>query len=80
MDAVAACVIGGTSLMGGTGTILGAIIGALVMTSLDNGMSLMGMESFWQYIVKGSILILAVWLDIASRNKKSNDGVVGDQE
>jgi D-xylose transport system permease protein len=70
LDAIAACVIGGTSLMGGTGTILGAIIGALVMTSLDNGMSLMGMESFWQYIVKGSILILAVWLDIASRKKK----------
>ena len=70
LDAVAACVIGGTSLMGGTGTILGAIIGALVMTSLDNGMSLMGMEAFWQYIVKGGILILAVWLDIASRNKK----------
>lgn len=70
LDAIAACVIGGTSLMGGTGTILGAIIGALVMTSLDNGMSLMGMEAFWQYIVKGSILVLAVWLDIASRNKK----------
>lgn len=70
LDAIAACVIGGTSLMGGVGTIFGAIIGALVMTSLDNGMSLMGMESFWQYIVKGSILILAVWLDISSKNKK----------
>jgi D-xylose transport system permease protein len=70
LDAIAACVIGGTSLMGGTGTIMGAIIGAMVMTSLDNGMSLMGMETFWQYIVKGSILVLAVWLDIASRKKK----------
>lgn len=71
LDAVAACVIGGTSLMGGTGTIFGAIIGALVMTSLDNGMSLMGLETYWQYIVKGSILILAVWLDIYTRNKKT---------
>jgi D-xylose transport system permease protein len=72
LDAIAACVIGGTSLMGGSGTIIGAIIGAMVMTSLDNGMSLMGMETFWQYIVKGSILVLAVWLDISSRNKKAN--------
>ncbi|MEW9668163.1 sugar ABC transporter permease [Ammoniphilus sp. 3BR4] len=71
LDAIAACVIGGTSLIGGSGTILGAIIGALVMTSLDNGMSLMGMETFWQYMVKGSILVLAVWLDISNRNKKA---------
>ncbi|WP_461200367.1 sugar ABC transporter permease [Anoxybacillus sp. TBDG-1] len=72
LDAIAACVIGGTSLMGGSGTIIGAIIGAMVMTSLDNGMSLLGMETFWQYIVKGSILILAVWIDIASRKRKTN--------
>lgn len=71
MDAIAACVIGGTSLMGGSGTVVGAIIGALVMTSLDNGMSLMGLESFWQYIVKGGILVFAVWLDISNRNKKA---------
>lgn len=69
MDAIAACVIGGTSLMGGAGTVVGALIGALVMTSLDNGMSLMGMESFWQYVVKGSILVFAVWLDISNRRK-----------
>ncbi|XEC93373.1 sugar ABC transporter permease [Paenibacillus tarimensis] len=70
LDAIAACVIGGTSLMGGTGTIVGAIIGALVMASLDNGMSLMNLESFWQYIVKGGILILAVYADIYTRQKK----------
>lgn len=72
MDAIAACVIGGTSLMGGAGTVLGALIGALVMTSLDNGMSLMGLESFWQYVVKGSILVFAVWLDISNRRKGAN--------
>jgi len=69
LDAIAACVIGGTSLMGGSGTIIGAIIGAMVMTSLDNGMSLMGLDTYWQYIVKGSILVLAVWIDIVSRKK-----------
>ncbi len=70
LDAIAACVIGGTSLMGGAGTIVGAVIGALVMASLDNGMSLMNMESFWQYIVKGGILVLAVYVDIYSRQRK----------
>ncbi|MDQ0058532.1 sugar ABC transporter permease [Paenibacillus harenae] len=70
LDAIAACVIGGTSLMGGTGTIVGAVIGALVMASLDNGMSLMNLESFWQYIVKGGILVLAVYVDIYTRQKK----------
>ncbi|MED4957247.1 sugar ABC transporter permease, partial [Paenibacillus macerans] len=59
-------------LMGGAGTVLGALIGALVMTSLDNGMSLMGLESFWQYVVKGSILVFAVWLDISNRRKGAN--------
>jgi len=70
LDAIAACVIGGTSLMGGTGTVTGAILGALIMVSLDNGMSIMNMESFWQYIVKGAILILAVYMDISSRRRK----------
>ncbi|MEX2461077.1 MAG: sugar ABC transporter permease [Paenibacillaceae bacterium] len=70
LDAIAACVIGGTSLMGGAGTIPGAIIGSLVMASLDNGMSLMNLDSYWQYMVKGLILILAVWVDIYSRQKK----------
>jgi D-xylose transport system permease protein len=70
LDAIAACVIGGTSLMGGAGTIVGAIIGSLVMASLDNGMSLMGIPTWWQYIVKGVILVLAVYLDINIRNRK----------
>lgn len=70
LDAIAACVIGGTSLMGGAGTIIGAVIGALVMASLDNGMSLMSIPTWWQYIVKGAILVLAVYLDISIRNRK----------
>jgi D-xylose transport system permease protein len=67
LDAVAACVIGGTSLAGGIGTVGGAMVGALTMACLDNGMSLLNMESYWQYIVKGMILVLAVWADTASK-------------
>lgn len=70
LDAIAACVIGGTSLVGGSGTIPGAIIGALVMASLDNGMSIMNLDSYWQYIVKGLILVMAVWVDIYTRQKR----------
>jgi len=67
LDAIAACVIGGTSLMGGRGTIAGALVGALVMASLDNGMSLMNVEDFFQDIIKGLILVVAVGADIASK-------------
>ena len=68
LDGIAACVIGGTSLMGGVGTVFGAIVGAVVMASLDNGMSLLNAPSFYQTIVKGLVLLLAVWFDM-SRNK-----------
>lgn len=64
LDAIASCFIGGTSMRGGSGTISGALVGALIMASLDNGMSMMGVETYWQMIVKGSILLLAVWLDV----------------
>ncbi|KAF2956774.1 sugar ABC transporter permease [Marinitoga sp. 38H-ov] len=70
LDAIAACVIGGTSLMGGIGNAFGAVIGAIVMASLDNGMSLMNVPMFWQSIIKGLVLIFAVWFDIES---KKND-------
>jgi len=69
LDAIAAAVIGGTSLLGGEGTIVGAIIGALIMASLDNGMSLMNMNITYQYIIKGMILLFAVCLDIYNRRK-----------
>jgi len=70
LDTIAACVIGGTSFSGGTGTIFGAIIGSLVMASLLNGMSVMNIDIFWQYIIKGIVLIIAVYVDVANRNKK----------
>jgi D-xylose transport system permease protein len=67
LDAIAAAVIGGTSLLGGQGTVWGALLGALVMASLDNGMSLMNTESFWQPVIKGAILVVAVAVDMAGR-------------
>jgi D-xylose transport system permease protein len=67
LDAIAAAVIGGTSLLGGQGTVWGALLGALVMASLDNGMSLMNTEAFWQPIIKGLILVAAVAVDMAGR-------------
>jgi D-xylose transport system permease protein len=71
LDAIASCVIGGTSLMGGKGSIPGALLGALVMESLNNGMSLANMEPYWQFIVKGVVLVIAVWADMWSQSKAS---------
>jgi len=69
LDAIAACVIGGTSLMGGRGTVFGALLGALIMASLDNGMSLLNVAPYTQQIVKGVILVAAVGLDMAGRRR-----------
>ncbi|MFA9216977.1 MAG: sugar ABC transporter permease [Sphingomonadaceae bacterium] len=68
LDVIAACFIGGTSMRGGSGTVYGAMIGALVMASLDNGMSMLDVDSYWQMIVKGFILTLAVWVDVVTRS------------
>jgi D-xylose transport system permease protein len=70
LDAIAACFIGGASMRGGAGTVHGALIGALVMASLDNGMSMMDVDNYWQLIVKGSILVIAVWVDVLSGTKR----------
>ena len=67
LDAIAACVIGGASLMGGKGTVLGACLGALFMVSLDNGMSLKNVPDFIQDIIKGGILVTAVGLDVIGK-------------
>jgi D-xylose transport system permease protein len=69
LDAIAACVIGGASLMGGRGTVLGACLGALFMASLDNGMSLKNVPDFIQDIIKGAILVTAVGLDVVGRRR-----------
>lgn len=69
LDAIAACFIGGASTSGGIGTIIGAITGGLVMASINNGMSLMNFAPAWQYVVKSSVLLLAVLYDIYTRRK-----------
>ncbi|MGO2742871.1 MAG: multiple monosaccharide ABC transporter permease [Pseudolactococcus laudensis] len=69
LDAIAACYIGGASASGGVGTVLGAIIGGLVMGVLNNGMSLLGIGVDWQQAIKGFVLLLAVAFDIYNKNK-----------
>ncbi len=67
LDAIAAVVIGGTSLAGGEGTIIGTIIGAFVLSVLTNGLRILSVPQEWQTVVTGVIVILAVYLDIARR-------------
>ncbi len=70
LDAIAAAVIGGTSMTGGVGKVAGAILGALIMATIDNGMSIMNLMPAWQFLVKGIILVAAVWFDMQSQKKK----------
>jgi ribose transport system permease protein len=69
LDAIAAVVIGGTSLSGGTGTILGTIIGAFIMGVLTNGLRILSVAQEWQFVVTGVIIILAVYTDILRRKR-----------
>lgn len=70
LDAIAAAVIGGTSLFGGIGTIGGTIIGALIIGVMNNGLDLLGVSSYWQQIVKGAIIVAAVYIDSRKNRKK----------
>ena len=69
LDAIAAVVIGGTSLSGGEGTILGTIIGAFIISTLTNGLRILAVPQEWQMVVTGGIVILAVYLDILRRRR-----------
>jgi len=71
LDAIAACFIGGASASGGVGTVIGAIIGGLVMGVMNNGMSLVGLGIDWQQGIKGLVLLLAVAFDIYNKSKSS---------
>ena len=71
LDAIAACFIGGASASGGIGTIMGALIGALVMGVLNNGMSIMGLGIDWQQAIKGLVLLVAVAVDVYTKSKSS---------
>ena len=69
LDVIAACFIGGASASGGVGTVLGAVIGAFIMGVMNNGMSMMGIGIDWQFIIKGMVLFLAVFIDVYNKNK-----------
>ena len=69
LDAIAACFIGGASASGGIGTVFGAVIGAFIMGILNNGMSIMGVSTFWQNIIKGLVLLAAVAFDVYSKSR-----------
>ncbi len=69
LDAIAAVVIGGTSLSGGRGTMLGTIIGALIISVVANGLRILSVPQEWQIVVTGSIIILAVYADMLRRGK-----------
>ncbi|MEO7411873.1 MAG: ATPase, partial [Opitutaceae bacterium] len=69
LDAIAACVIGGTALKGGRGTVWGVLFGALIMTALLNGMTLLAVSPELKYIARGSVLALAVWMDVKLANR-----------
>lgn len=71
LDAIAAVVIGGTSLSGGRGTILGTVIGALIMAVLANGLRILSVAQEWQVVATGTIIILAVYADILRRQRAS---------
>ena len=71
MDAIAAVVIGGTSMSGGSGKLGGTLIGALIIGILNNGLNLMGVNSDWQYIIKGIVILGAVYVDFLRTQKKT---------
>jgi D-xylose transport system permease protein len=64
LDAIASCVLGGTSTLGGAGTIFGAMVGALIMTSLNTGLQMLNVAPAWQYVLRGFVLVLAVIIDV----------------
>lgn len=69
-DAIAACVVGGTSMHGGVGTVGGMIIGVLIIGIISNGLNLLHVNSYWQYVVKGIIILCSVYIDIVRKRSE----------
>lgn len=69
--AITGCVVGGTAITGGRGTVIGAVVGTMVMAALDNGMSLMNLDPSLQYVVRGAVLLFAISLDAYANNRKA---------
>jgi ribose transport system permease protein len=73
MDAIAACVLGGASMAGGYGFIGGTLIGALIIGLLNNGLNLMNIDSYWQIVLKGAVILIAVYVDYVKGLKKGKN-------
>ncbi|QND54947.1 ribose ABC transporter permease (plasmid) [Phyllobacterium sp. 628] len=71
LDAIAAVVLGGTSLAGGVGTMVGTILGALIIGVINNGMNMLAVPYFYQLIFKGIVILFAVWLDVRSKSMRT---------
>ncbi|MCL2343606.1 MAG: sugar ABC transporter permease, partial [Firmicutes bacterium] len=69
LDAIAACFIGGASVTGGSGTVYGVVIGAILMGVLNNGMSMLHIDNNWQLPIKGFVLLAAVAFDVISKKR-----------
>jgi putative multiple sugar transport system permease protein len=74
MDAIGACFIGGASAYGGSGTVSGVMIGAILLGVINQGMSIYGLDDNWQYVVKGVVLLIAVIFDVVSNKKTGKAG------
>ncbi|MBR0366362.1 MAG: sugar ABC transporter permease [Clostridia bacterium] len=74
MDAIGACFIGGASAYGGSGTIPGVVVGAILLGVINQGMSIVGLDTNWQYVVKGAVLMIAVVFDVVSNHKTGKAG------
>ena len=73
LDAIAACVVGGVSFAGGVGTVIGVITGVIIFTVINYGLTYIGVNPYWQYIIKGSIIILAVAIDSLKYDEEKNN-------
>ena len=73
MDAIAACFIGGASPYGGSGTVAGVVVGAILLGVINQGMSIIGLDSNFQFIVKGLVLLAAVIFDVATNHAAKDD-------
>lgn len=72
LDAIAAVILGGTSFSGGVGSVFGTLIGAIIIGVINNGLNLLGINSFWQMVAKGVIILLAVYVDTLKKKSKTN--------
>jgi len=72
LEAIAAVIIGGTSLQGGKGSIIGTVIGALIMSVLTNGLQIMSIPQEWQKVVVGVVILIAVFVDMVRRKRQES--------